>query len=157
MARIFNPIGANADVAAGEAPPPQPPGEQELWVVHDGRVEVAGSGGTSAPAQPAPDGGIVHLLRVIAGLAVLVLPGVITLRWLMPEAGVAEALGMTPALSLSELTALGIGVLALTRSPFSAAQAWIAVAVAIVVGGLLLALASSRGPAPLRSLQPSER
>jgi uncharacterized membrane protein SirB2 len=146
VASAFNANGSNAQIAASGNVEVDP-GGQELWFVREGRV----SKGPGAPAEPAEgaepsDGGILHLLRVCAGLALLVLPGAIALRWCLPGAGVAEAIGMAPALGVTLLTVTGTIALAVTRSPFSPTLAWVTLAITLVVALGLLGASSVRSP-----------
>jgi hypothetical protein len=146
VAAAFNPSGANADIAAGrEALPPEAV-DAEVWVVRDGVVEGMSSeapavGGT--PAEEGDDPGIVHVAVVILGLLALLLPGALALRWFVPRAGWAEAVGMVPALSMSLLTLAGFAVLAIARAPFDTPLAWVSLVTAAAVA-VLLARAGAR-------------
>lgn len=138
VATAFNANGANADVAQGDSV--DAPGEGDLWLVHEGKVTKS-SGGTVEPGggPPPSDGGVLHLLRVLGGLALLVLPGALALRWCLPDAGLAEAIGMAPTLSITLLTVTGTMALAVTRSPFSATLAWVTLVITVVIALALLA------------------
>jgi Na+/phosphate symporter len=63
---------------------------------------------------------------------VLLLPGYLLARWVLPTSTLAELLGLVPALSLVALGLAGTVALAFVRAPFSAPLAW-AVVVALSV------------------------
>jgi hypothetical protein len=124
----FNRTGANADIATGDEPVPQ--NDEDIIVIGDG--SVVGSD-TSIESLPAPsDTG--HLLRAIAGIILLMLPGILSLRFFMRDARLADALGLAPALAVAQLSLAGIVILALVRSSFSGEVASLSLLLALGVG-----------------------
>jgi len=150
VASTFNPAGANAEVASGEAEGPDT-GDTEVWYLHDGRLTSSGSQlpGEAAGEAAAAGGvsGVLHLLRVLGGLALLILPGVFLLRWCWPGASWAEGIAMAPALGLSLVTLAGIAALAAVRGPFSGTVAAASLAGATVLAAVLGTVAAGRASA----------
>lgn len=150
VADAFNPAGTNAKVASGEAKGPDT-GDTEVWYLHDGTLSSSGSkppGG--APGEATAPGGVsgaLHILRVLGGLALLMLPGVFLLRWCWPGATWAEGIAMAPALGVSLVTLAGIAALAVVRGPFSGTVAAVSVAGAIALAAILGTVAAGRAPA----------
>lgn len=138
VASAFNVTGANVEVASGRAPPPSPGGGTEVLSVHDGAVVSSTGPVGTAPSAPRP--GTLHLLRLLAGIALLLVPGLLAFRLLVPQGTTAEAVGMVPGLSLALLSLAGIVVLAVARSSFSTVLALVAVALAGAVSVALRAL-----------------
>jgi hypothetical protein len=137
VAGIFNPAGENVAYATGERPLPRD-GRVEVIGLHEGRIfgpeEPADVAATAEPATIGP----FHLLRVLAGLALLLLPGMLALRWFVSDAGLPEALGMVPALGVAVTTLTTFVVIAVVRSPLSPALASISVLLAVALGAILL-------------------
>ena len=146
VAQAFNPAGANAELAAGEAeltqePSGLPDGTQ-VWTLYDGNIYEWADGrpvGLERSGLPEePPNALVNLLLIVVGLALLLLPGMLVLRRALPEATIADALGLVPALGLGLTSLTGIVVLALLRSPYSGGLAWLTVLAAITVGVIVL-------------------
>jgi hypothetical protein len=135
VAEVFNPAGPNSELLAADASEIDARG-QEVWLVRDGTVTSSstpqGARDVQTTSAVAP-AGAGHLLRVAGGLLLLVLTGVLALRWLLPDATFAEGLGLAPVLATGLLTITGFVVLAVIRSPFSAGPAWISCAIALGV------------------------
>lgn len=135
VADAFNPAGANADLSlldtggAGE----------EVWLVQeDGTVEHGSGSVQTAELFPGEDdGGPLDIVWALLGLAALLVPGYFALRWALPGAGLGEALGMVPALSLTALSLVGMVVIAVTRSAFSAPLVWVSVVLAAAITAAL--------------------
>jgi hypothetical protein len=140
VASAFNSTGANADIAARRKPAPDPgAAARALWVVHDGEVTEGGSVVGNRPGERDRGSGALHLVRVLALLALMAVPGWLAWRWLLPGGTFAEALGMVPALSIALLALAGIGVLAVARAPLSGALAAVVLAVALAIDAAFLA------------------
>ncbi len=147
VASVFNTTGANVEASSGEGGVSAGTPEGDVWALHDGgltdlatgeRMEVLENlrletGGLSGP---------LHLLRVLLGMALLLLPGVLAYRWFLPDGGLAEALGLVPALALIMLSVVGVTLLAVLRSPYSATLALITAAIAVAIGALLFITAT---------------
>jgi len=144
VASVFNRAGANTDFAV--RPPTGPANDVEnptaedfrVWDLEDGRVTPQDPEAEDGP----DDAGPVHLIRVILGLAVLLLPGALGLRRLLPDAHAADAFGLAPALCLGLLTLSGIIVLSIFRAAFSLPLAILTVA--LPLAPLLLMSVRSR-------------
>lgn len=153
IASAFNVSGANAEIATRERQASEA-GEGQVWVLHDGEVTTLdGEPVAGAPDASPDDPGPLHILLVLVALALLLVPGVIALRGVLPDAEFPEALALAPALSMALLALAGVVVLALLRSPFSTPVAWASAVVAAVAGAALWfftrrpARESGRGPA----------
>ncbi len=130
VAGSLNESGANAGLF-----PSQRGYGKNVWFVDDGRITACVKGDcASRRARAVPGPGWWHAVRVLGGLALLLAPGVLLLRRLVPDAGPAEFLGLGPALSVAFLCLTGVLAVAVTRSPFSSRLAWISL-------GLLLCAA----------------
>ena len=150
LASTLNENGPNAPIARGEGPLPAAGPEADVWLLHDGIVEVA-SGDTepvyaSDEEVPAPaEAGSGHASWVLALVVLMLVPGVLAVRWFLPDADLAQVLGMGPTLSLLFTVALVTSLLAVLRSPFSQGLALVYVLLSYVLGGGLFLLARRRG------------
>ena len=145
VAEAFNLTGSNAELAAGVASPPDV-GDADVWLLNDEGLEILGSG----PAALGDDlrlevvgGEWVHLVRVVTGFLLVLLPGALALRFFVPDATMAEAVGMVPALSLGLLTVVAMVVLVVAPS-FSLPVALLCLGIASAAG-LSLRMARGRG------------
>ena len=122
----FNQKGANVDAEVPE----------DVVFVQDGGVTV-GDEVIQVTAATEATSGPAHILRVIIGLLLLLVPGLIAFTGLMPDGELPEALGMVPALSAALLSLTAIVVLAVARAPFTPALALVSLVAAAVVASLL--------------------
>ena len=76
----------------------------------------------------------------LLGGALMLLPGLLLLRWALPDAGFMESLGLVPALSATLLTLVGMGVLAVGRNPLSSGAAWTTLIVSTVLSLIAFAV-----------------
>lgn len=91
-----------------------------------------------------PFGDPVHLLGVLIGLVVLlVLPGLLAVRWFQLE-DFAVKFALVPGLSIGLALTSAFFVVAFTRDPFSATDAWASAAIAVAAGAWLGFLARRR-------------
>jgi hypothetical protein len=149
LASVFNPPGSANEDAAKSTPDRLEvtaglESGPEIWTVHDGTVTKSDLNEVTAP--PAEDPGSLHVVRVIGGLLLLLLPGLLALRWFLRDAVFADALGMVPALSMALLTIAGIVMLAIIRSPFTPTWAWVTYALTLAASAVMLL--QSRRTAP---------
>ena len=128
VAGSFNQTGANAGLVDEQDAPP------DVWVADGGRLLA---GGETVERADLRRGSLLRLPLVLAGLCLLLLPGIAAARGLVPGAGLAQLLGLAPALAVALITMAGFVVLSLARSPLSVPLAWLAVAVALA-GGVAL-------------------
>jgi hypothetical protein len=141
---VFNEQGSNTGLFQAQSEEDGvPPAPSSIWVVEDEAVTTP-AGDEVPAADGADDAGLLHLLRVIVLIALLLVPGYFLFRWMLPDAGLAEGLGLVPALAITALASSGTAVLAVARAPLSTGLAWAAVAVAFVAGGLPYLLARRR-------------
>lgn len=161
VAEAFNPRGANPGFAEAVVTNERPPDSAEPAGPLEGAELLAVSGGAVVPfgaeteagassrigADPEDKSsreGALHLLLVALGLVALLAPGYLFFRWVLPDAGVAEALGLVPALAASVLSVVGVIALALVKQPLSGIYAWTLVGLSIGIGAVL---ARRRDPA----------
>ncbi|HVF54454.1 MAG TPA: hypothetical protein VNC78_12735 [Actinomycetota bacterium] len=151
-AAAFNETGENATLFQSEGPFLGPdPGDVEVLLVSNGNVGFVGSESPRhTTAASDADGGILHLLRVIGGLLLLLLPGLLAFHYFIPDGVFADGLGMVPALSLALLITVGTLVLGVTRTPFTSLLAGICIAIATAFGYLLLRSISRHAHPPER-------
>jgi hypothetical protein len=144
VAEAFNSSGFNAEIASGEAGAPSEAAEGNVWAVAGGEVTSV-SGDELPPAESRDDDASpIHLLRVIGGFLLLLLPGALAFRFFLPDGdSVAEGLGMVPAVSVLVLSLVGMVLVAVARSPFDAAMAWATVILSVVVAGVMFVRARS--------------
>jgi hypothetical protein len=152
VASIFNETGSNTGVLAGETGPIA--GGSNIWLLQGGHI-TTGDGTQLTVEPPGAVPSELHSLAVIAGLFLLLVPGLLALRFFVPDAGVAEAIGMVPALSLTMIALSGIGVLAITRQPFSTVIAWVSLGIAALVG--LVLMLANEGMLPGRAADATPR
>jgi hypothetical protein len=152
VASIFNATGANADLP-DTGLTTTTLSDTRVWALGDGEItSIAGEAPPSGDANEEDSAGILHLLRVLVCFGLLLIPGLLLLRYAFPDTTFAEGVAMVPALAIGLLTIVGIAVLAITRSEFSALLAWVSLAVS--VGLAAFAAVRSGGelpPARLRS------
>jgi hypothetical protein len=124
-----------ADLVLLEGPGIAPPDPAAIEA-----ARAAGFRASGELAGPAGLSGPVRLVRVVVGLAlVLVAPGALAARWFGAR-GFPAALGVVPAISLAMNAASGFLLLAVLRRPLTAPVAWAIVALATASGaGLLMA------------------
>src|SRR5918997_1880575 len=89
LASTLNENGPNAPIALGEEPLPGNPGNMDVWLLHDGTIEVAS--GTTEPIYassgdvPEPsEAGAGHLLWVTVAVVLLLIQIELANRWFLP-------------------------------------------------------------------------
>jgi hypothetical protein len=143
VAEIFNPNGANVELLE------DPTGvadedRQGVWLLRGGEVtQLYGLVELPNIAEES-DAGLGHLLRVVGGIGLLLLTGALLLRWLLPDATLAEGLGLAPVVATGLVAVTGFVVLAVIRSPFTAGPIWISYLVALGAGGAALLRSRTR-------------
>ncbi|HYI45522.1 MAG TPA: hypothetical protein VE174_08725 [Actinomycetota bacterium] len=157
LAEIFNPAGANVETASGDSElTTEILGQMEdpdttLLTVHDGAVFRWLPGGDEGPSSthvtnvPATTpSSALHIPVVLWGLILMLLPGYLALNYFLPDAGLAEGLGLVPAISLAMTSLVGITLIAVLRQPFGPAMAWITLAITIGISVALRSLGRPR-------------
>lgn len=137
LTRSFNRTGANTELTYRDADlTGMALGEAEVWVAAE-RELTEWSGGHAplkvSPGQAegaAPGAGLAHVLRVVAGLMLLLVPGWLLARVVLPGASAGELVGMVPVLAVAAVALAGVAVIAVTRAPFSPAAAWASLGIA---------------------------
>lgn len=132
LAEAFNRKGRNAaeDLSVPEDT------DQEIVVVQNGTAVNPGTF-ESVQTSPVEAPGLIHVLRILGGLFVLLIPGWVAFKVLLPEASIAEAVGLVPTLAAAFLSISAILVLAVARSPFSLTLALTSVVLAAVLASLM--------------------
>lgn len=143
LASQFNKAGSNVSdpsvTAAAE--------EADVVTVSDGQVAVGGEPVESVQQLPlVTESGLLHLLRVLGGLLLLLIPGLVGFKGLLPDGDFAEGLGMVPALSAAFLAFSAIVVIAIARGPFTMTLALMSVVLAAVLASLVGARSGSGLP-----------
>jgi hypothetical protein len=153
VAAAFNETGSNTEYVESSSAPDLS-GESEVWIVNDEGITQETAGATegdipgdafSVLESPDDDPGFLHVLRVIFGLLLLMLPGSLAARWLLRDASFPEWLAAAPALGISIVTLVTIAVLSVTRNSLGSGAAWVALGIAIV-GTAVLAWRSNPPP-----------
>ena len=136
VAEIFNGSGDNTtffdDTVESEVLVPD---GSQVWFVGDGRVTTLDGSGMvdRTAAASSAESSPLHLVWVVVALAALLVPGWFLMRWVRPEADLAEAVGLVPALAVMVLILVGIVVVAVTRAPMSSPIAWSTAALALAL------------------------
>ncbi|MGH2752516.1 MAG: hypothetical protein ACRDK3_16845 [Actinomycetota bacterium] len=148
VANAFNSSGFNAEVASGTVEgAPNLVSDGEVWAVADGEVSVVLGGELPAAEPTGGDSSPLHLLQVIFGFLLLLVPGVLAFRFFLADGEpVAEGLGMVPALSILMLSLVGMILLAVTRVPLGTVLSYVTVVVSIALAAVLF-LRARRTPA----------
>jgi len=124
--RTFNRTGSNSDfVTVPRSEPRRPMAPGAPVVPEETLLELQ-----TGPADP--DLGGSWLL-----LALFVAPGWLVFRAVVPEGGIADALGLVPAFGAAVLALATIVVLAITDQPLDAVAAWVSAAVAVAASAAL--------------------
>lgn len=141
VADAFNKSGENLDHFESEN---WSAGAGDVVYVSDGVIETPGaSEAFSSVSELGFDegGGLGDNLRTLLGIVLLLLPGWLLVRFLLPDASPGETLGMIPVLGTSLLALVTIFQLALTGSPLSSGQAWVAWVITLVLSVVAFLLA----------------
>lgn len=120
VAQVFNRTGRNADFDRART-------EGKVWYVAGCEAH-----GLTGCVEGLGGGGGIPVTAVLGGLLLLV-PGGLLLRWSLPGAGFTDAVALVPALSSALLILVGIGALAIARSPLTGGVAW----TIVIVSGVL--------------------
>jgi hypothetical protein len=153
VAQAFNPKGANEAFFATGADNFISL-EGAVWFVSGGDVTKAGDdvAEVGPVGDEEPGEGFVHVLLFLGGCILLLIPGLLAMRWWQPDATFPEALGLVPALSMTVLSLVGLVVLSVLGTPFSAGIAFLCLAIGIAVTAVGAVLtgrsASDRAVAP---------
>jgi hypothetical protein len=136
-------------VEGGEVPAAE---GAELLVVSDDEVHTEQGVSLAGDVVGGSEGGGLNLLRTLAGLLLLLVPGFFAARAALSGAGAAELVGLVPALAMASLGLGGIMVLAIASAPLSALLAWTILGLVAALLGVVLAARrgspTARGAAP---------
>ena len=136
VAEIFNASGSNAVLTKGLEGYPDV-GDADVLIVRGDQVHESADS-TAVTLRDTPgEAGVMHILRALFCLLLLLLPGLIALRFFLPGASFGEAVAMVPALSFALLTVVGIAVLAVVRSPMGTLIAWVCLVLSVVLAAFL--------------------
>ncbi len=129
-------IGISDDIAVVTGPGLATPSAEAIEAAKRAEAET----GVLYANHPGVLGNLGHTLRVIFGLALLVvLPGLIASKWFDLESDAWIRIALIPALSFALVVIAGIAVVSVTRSPFTTMNAWATVGLAVAIaGGLAL-------------------
>lgn len=127
VADVFNDAGSNVSAIQN------PPQNDSVLILRDG--SVPGRSVIRTPRAPSA----LDFVPALFGGIVLLLPGFFLLRWVLPDAGWPDALGLVPALAGAVLALAGIALLGITGSALTSGSAWL-VAIVCATAGLLLFL-----------------
>jgi hypothetical protein len=145
VAQAFNSSGFNAEVASGAVEgAPNIVSEGEVWSVADGEVTTVLGGELPVPEPREGDASPLHLLRVLVGFVLLLLPGNLAFRFFLADHPVAESVGMVPALIILSLLLVGALVVAVTQSPLDTTVAWTTLVITTLLSAGLFGLGRRR-------------
>ena len=139
VADVFNQTGSNADL-----PEPQDTssdGADVIFLDNGGVRDASASDAITMFAPEDPPSPVGNIFRAILGIILLLIPGFLAVRLLLPEAETGEMLAMVPVLGISLLALVTIVQLAITGSPLTSGQAWMALIVSVIISaaGFLVA------------------
>lgn len=134
VADVFNGTGSNATTIA------DPPNDPSVVVLKDGSIPGQQ---ISAPRDLVPS--LFHLIPVLLGGLLLLIPGFFFGRWVLPDMGAAAALGLVPVFAAAALVLVGMGTLGVTGGALTGGTAWTVLAICGIVGLLLFLWSGFRG------------
>ncbi|HEU4481000.1 MAG TPA: hypothetical protein VFS18_03870, partial [Actinomycetota bacterium] len=126
LAGTFNESGSNVRFATGASVPPAPDRGQ-LWVALG--EDIFGMQPPAVATTGDEDASPLRIVITLVMVALMFLPGLLLWRSLVPDGGLAEALGLVPALGIAVVSIIGIVAVAITRGPLDTATAWVVIAV----------------------------
>lgn len=140
VADVFNRTGSNA--ARFESEDFDATGDDaEVIFISDGSlVGGDGSNRSATDLRLEERGAIGDILRALFGALLLLLPGLLLVRFLLPDASPGETLGMMPVLGFSLLALVTVFQLAVTGSPLTSGQAWVAWGITLVLSAVAFVL-----------------
>jgi hypothetical protein len=148
IASAFNVKGANADLATqtdGSLPAVADGSLAETWGEYGIPLVWTVSGtaiyewtpdgpvGLERSSLPPEDPGEIHIVRVVAAIVLLLIPGAVATWSIFKRDGLAAWLALVPALAAGLLSIAGFVVVTLLREPFTIATAWMTVVLAFVL------------------------
>jgi hypothetical protein len=148
VADVFNETGSNA-VLFEAAPPAAAAGENVVYL-SDGGIDVPGGRASYIAPRESGSEGTDGIVRTIFGGILLLVPGLLLVRYLLPGASAGETLAMVPVLGVSLLALVTILQLGITSSPLTSGQAWFALVVATALSGVAF-VASGLGGGVVRN------
>lgn len=155
VAQVFNKTGSNSAIfarAGVDAPPVD--GAEVIFLAHGGIRDAEGNAIPVAATRndPSPFGDV---LRALLGVILLCAPGSLLVRFLLPGASLGETLAMVPVLGITLLALVTTFQLAITGSPLTSGQAWVALIIATSISGAAFLLSGFGGGAPRDETYPA--
>ena len=129
---VFNRSGANAAAFGDDGVHLALDDGAEIVYLEDGTVSSSDAT-TQAPSPP--DASILHLARVLLAGLVLLIPGALLTRSLLPGVTLQESVAFSVAVGTCLIGLVGFALLAVTGSPLGVPQAWISIALSIALAG----------------------
>jgi hypothetical protein len=142
VADVFNETGSNAELFAGSDF--RANGADVLFIA-DGEIAPTNGGVTIDGLDGEQKGDAGDIVRALLGALLLLLPGWLLTRAFLPGASAGETLAMIPTLAVSLMALVTILQLAVTRSPLTSGQAWVAYVITLAVSVVAWALGGWSG------------
>lgn len=146
VAAVFNENGPNAALAGGQAAVPPNAGDADIWILHEGEIESI-SGDTQPPVDAVHQHAVMRtgwspsVFWALLVVALLFMAGALAVPRLVGYADAAAYLAMAPTLGIVLCVVVGTLVLAVAADPLSKSLSWTVVALCVVTGAVLRAVA----------------
>lgn len=147
VVEAFNRTGRNAASFSG-GPRLDVSGGSEVLYVDETGVDAL-QGDLDPEVTPAPASLPSRAVKIVIAAMLLLAPGWLALRSVLPDAGPSDSLGLVPALSAAILIPVAFAGLAITRSPLTGGLAWAFLAVGTAVGAGMFLWAGLRSARPV--------
>ena len=138
VADVFNQSGSNAELL--QTRDFSSSGADVVYIV-DGALEKFEGNSKFVAPDTSTRSPVGDILRALLGTLLLLLPGLLLVRAMLPGASASETIAMVPVLGISLLALVTIVQLAITDSPLTSGQAWMALIVSVIISaaGFLMA------------------
>lgn len=145
VADVFNKTGSNAGLFDGGNASAE---GAEVIFISGGEIRGADGSAIEVAASEAKPNVAGEILRTLLAIVLLLLPGLLLVRFLLPDASPGETLGMVPVLGISLLALVTVFQLAVTGSPLTSGQAWVAWVITLVLSVVAFLFAGMGGGFP---------